>query len=171
MENRMDLKNANQEPNLHIQITYSEGIVQSVKLTPSLTKGIQWVFDSSVSDPKLEACINKWLDAYLQKKMPSVQVPLALNFLPSFTQKVLFTIARIPIGTVYTYGQIATMMGRAQAARAVGGACGRNPFLLFIPCHRVLDAKQESRGFSDESISVKQSLLIFEGAKFLTLSL
>lgn len=154
------------EPNLHIQISYSKGAVQSVDLIPTLSDGIQWTFQTLQSDPKLEACINKWLDAYLQKKIPSVLVPLALNALPLFTQQVLHAIAKIPIGSVKTYGQVASLIGRPQAARAVGGACGRNPFLLFIPCHRVLDSKRELRGFSAGGLDVKQSLLIFEEADF-----
>jgi methylated-DNA-[protein]-cysteine S-methyltransferase len=155
-----------QKPLLHIQIDYSEGVVQAVHLTPSSTKGIEWTFQSSSVDSKLEKCVNQWFEAYLQKKTPSIQVPLALNTLPLFTQQVLRAIAKIPFGMISTYGQIATLLGRPQAARAVGGACGRNPFLLFIPCHRVLDAKKELRGFSAGGISVKHSLLTFEGVDF-----
>ncbi len=155
-----------QQPNLMIQIEYQHGAVESVTMTPS-KKGLQWSFNSSIQDSKLETCINKWFESYLQKQMPSVQVPLALHRLPLFTQQVLRSIEKISFGTVSTYGQIATLLGRPQAARAVGGACGRNPFLLFIPCHRVLDARKELRGFSAGGISVKESLLSFEGADFI----
>lgn len=156
-----------QEPNLHIQIDYSQGFIQAVTFTPSKQKGIHWSYQASQLDSRLENAVNEWLKSYQQRKNPSVHIPLAFDLLPSFTQQVLREIAKIPRGTVYTYGQIAAILGRPQAARAVGGACGRNPFLLFVPCHRVIDAKKELRGFSAEGgLLVKKSLLNFEEAVF-----
>lgn len=47
---------------------------------------------------------------------------------------------RIPYGEVTTYGEVARRIGRPSSARAVGGACGRNPVVILVPCHRVLGA-------------------------------
>jgi O-6-methylguanine DNA methyltransferase len=44
----------------------------------------------------------------------------------------------IPFGQVRTYGQVAAAAGSPRASRAVGQACGANPIVLFIPCHRVI---------------------------------
>jgi O-6-methylguanine DNA methyltransferase len=49
-------------------------------------------------------------------------------------------IAKIPYGKTKTYTEIATAIGNPKAVRAVGTACGRNPYPIIIPCHRVLAA-------------------------------
>jgi O-6-methylguanine DNA methyltransferase len=47
-----------------------------------------------------------------------------------------------------SYGQVAKAIQRPKALRAVGGACGRNPIPVFVPCHRVLAANDQLGGFS-----------------------
>jgi len=44
----------------------------------------------------------------------------------------------IPYGKTVTYGELARRIGRPKAARAVGSAVGKNPFLILLPCHRVV---------------------------------
>jgi methylated-DNA-[protein]-cysteine S-methyltransferase len=61
---------------------------------------------------------------------------------------VLEVVYRIPWGAVSSYGQVASMAGRPGAARAVGGAVGRNPVVLAIPCHRVLRSDGRIGGWS-----------------------
>lgn len=153
-----------QELNFHLQIKYGEKGIRSVSLQP-IKKGLQWNFTFDQPNRTLETLINKWLESYCQKINPSIQPPFDWTSVPAFTQQVLQAVATIPFGSLSTYGQIAHLLGRPEAARAVGGACGRNPFLLFIPCHRVLDAKQELRGYSAGGIWVKKTLLTFEGSK------
>jgi O-6-methylguanine DNA methyltransferase len=80
-----------------------------------------------------------------------------------FTARVWKQIARIPYGEVRSYGRIARQLRRAQAARAVGQACGRNPLPLVIPCHRVVAANGSLGGFS-AGLDVKRKLLKLEGA-------
>ena len=53
--------------------------------------------------------------------------------------KVWDAIAQIPAGKVFSYADIASQIG--SAPRAIGGACGRNPLPIIIPCHRVVAAK------------------------------
>jgi len=57
-----------------------------------------------------------------------------------FQLAVWAALRRIPYGEVRTYGEVAAMIGRAGASRAVGGACHANPCLIFTPCHRVVAA-------------------------------
>ena len=57
---------------------------------------------------------------------------------PSFIHSVHRLLARIPYGRTVTYGELAGLAGSPRAARAVGGACGKNPVLIVVPCHRVL---------------------------------
>ncbi len=57
-------------------------------------------------------------------------------------------LARIPFGETRTYAQQASEMGRPAAVRAVGGANGRNPLSIVVPCHRVVGADGSLTGFA-----------------------
>jgi methylated-DNA-protein-cysteine methyltransferase-like protein len=61
----------------------------------------------------------------------------------NFFSKVYQIVARIPIGKVATYGQIAAMIGNPLAARMVGEAMRKTPEYLDIPCHRVVKRSGE----------------------------
>src|SRR5581483_11668718 len=71
------------------------------------------------------------LEADLKKRK------LHLNGATDFQRRVWKQLARIPRGKTMTYTQIAAALGQPKAARAVGNACGANPFPIAIPCHRV----------------------------------
>ena len=59
---------------------------------------------------------------------------------PAFHVRVWKAMHAIPFGRTATYGRIAKAAGLPRAVRACGQACGANPILLFIPCHRVVSA-------------------------------
>jgi O-6-methylguanine DNA methyltransferase len=79
----------------------------------------------------------------------------------AFRQSVWSELVRIPVGETRTYGDIARAL--ANAARAVGGACGANPCPIIVPCHRVIGADGSLRGFGG-GLDVKRMLLEHEGA-------
>lgn len=79
-----------------------------------------------------------------------------------FTQQVGRAMLMIPCGEVRTYGEMAAAIGRPAAARAVGGACHRNPICIIVPCHRVVGAGGSLTGFGG-GLAVKQWLLRHEG--------
>ena len=58
-----------------------------------------------------------------------------------FERSVLTALAKVRHGSTVTYGELATAIGSPRAARAVGGALGKNPIPLLLPCHRVLSAR------------------------------
>lgn len=58
----------------------------------------------------------------------------------AFCQSVYDIVGEIPVGKVTTYGEIARLMGQAQASRMVGYALKHVPETLFLPCHRVVNA-------------------------------
>jgi len=64
-----------------------------------------------------------------------------------FQLKVWRALIRIPEGAVTSYGSFARMLGDANAARAVGAACGANPIAYLIPCHRVIRQTGAVRGY------------------------
>jgi len=73
---------------------------------------------------------------------------------------------KIPLGRTKSYGEIASVIGKPKAVRAVGGACGANPVPVLVPCHRVLAANQKLGGFSS-GLDWKRSLLKREGIEYL----
>jgi methylated-DNA-[protein]-cysteine S-methyltransferase len=77
-------------------------------------------------------------------------LPLAMEGVPEFHQRVYAVARAIPPGEVLTYGEVARLVGEPGAARAVGQALGHNPFAPVVPCHRVLAAGGRSGGFSAE---------------------
>lgn len=90
---------------------------------------------------------------------------LALEDCSEFQRRVLLADHGIPRGWVSTYGGIANKLGISGGARAVGGALGRNPFPLIIPCHRVLSADGSLGGF-EGGLPLKRRLLELEGVSF-----
>src|SRR3954470_14985378 len=91
-------------------------------------------------------------------------LPLDLSVLAPFQRAVYERIRSLPPGRTTTYGEIAAMLGKPGASRAVGQALGRNPFLVAIPCHRVLAAGGAPGGFSAPGgVIAKQRLLALEG--------
>lgn len=69
-------------------------------------------------------------------------IPLTTEPDASFSAATQASLVRIPAGEVASYGEIAVLVGRPKAARAVGTACAANPLVLLRPCHRVLPAPQ-----------------------------
>jgi methylated-DNA-[protein]-cysteine S-methyltransferase len=89
---------------------------------------------------------------------------------PAFDQRVLGEVRRVGWGDTASYGDIAKRVGMPRAARAVGGALGRNPISLLIPCHRIIAGDGTLGGYGgtgwldrDRQRSRKEALLLREG--------
>ncbi len=95
-----------------------------------------------------------------------LDVPLAMERVPVFNQRVYEIARAIPPGRTMTYGEVAQQMGEPGAARAVGQALGHNPFAPVVPCHRVLAARSGAGGFSAEGgVATKLRMLQIEKAQ------
>ena len=97
-------------------------------------------------------------------------LPLAIGDRPAWDQLVLGAVRAIPRGSTASYGEIAQRIGRKGAARAVGGAVGRNPVSLLIPCHRVIAGDGSLGGYGaaawggiEAALDLKSALLTLEG--------
>jgi DNA-3-methyladenine glycosylase II len=91
-------------------------------------------------------------------------VPLHFEGVSGFLRSVYRSVRKIPSGTVVTYGELAARVGNPNAARAIGGALGKNPIPLIIPCHRVVASSGKLGGFSAPGgAEAKASLLAREG--------
>ena len=79
-----------------------------------------------------------------------------------FQKSVWRSLLKIPYGETSSYKEIAKTIGKPRATQAVGTAIGKNPFLIIIPCHRVIKADGSLGGFAYGS-EVKSKLLKIEG--------
>ncbi len=99
-----------------------------------------------------------------------VDVAVDLGDRPAFDQRVLAAVRGVGWGRTASYGEIAHRIGAPRAARAVGGALGRNPVSLLIPCHRIIAGDGTLGGYGgtgwvdrDQQLSRKEALLLREG--------
>ncbi|MEO6276753.1 methylated-DNA--[protein]-cysteine S-methyltransferase [Roseateles sp.] len=82
---------------------------------------------------------------------------------PEFDRRVLWLTRHIPVGQTRTYGELATALGDAGAARAVGRAEGHNRFAPIVPCHRVMGMGGAPTGFSAPGgVETKRQMLLIE---------
>ncbi len=105
------------------------------------------------------APVIRWLDCYFAGQA-CVLPALDMRGTP-FQRRVWQACLNIPYGETWTYGELAAAVGSPGAARAVGGALGRNPLLLMVPCHRVLPAGGGCGNYAAGS-GLKERLLQWE---------
>ena len=119
--------------------------------------------EAVVSHPILDSVI-ACLDAYFKGKSRDLSdLPLA-PIGTDFEKQVWSYLQGIPYGQTVTYGQIAQDL-QVASAQAIGGAVGRNPWSILVPCHRVLGAGNRLTGYAS-GIDKKAWLLKHEGAVF-----
>ncbi len=82
-----------------------------------------------------------------------------------FQKKVWAQLLKIPYGKTKSYSEIAKDVGSKNAQRAVGTACGKNPIMIIIPCHRVISKSGKLSGFA-YGANVKEKLLEIEKGDF-----
>ncbi|HPH95275.1 MAG TPA: methylated-DNA--[protein]-cysteine S-methyltransferase [Anaerolineaceae bacterium] len=104
------------------------------------------------------------IDEYLAGKRRMFEIPIDWSVMTPFQEQVLRATYAIPYGEVRTYGEVALAIGKPNASRAVGGALGRNPMGIVIPCHRVVNHNRDLHGFSAPGgLDSKAWLLRLEG--------
>lgn len=102
------------------------------------------------------------LQEYFAGKRRTFDVPLNLSAGTDFQQRVWHSLLGIGPGTTSTYGAISQSIGKPRAVRAVGGAVGRNPIGIIVPCHRVIGANGSLIGYAG-GLERKVALLRLEG--------
>ena len=101
----------------------------------------------------------EWLSQYFSGIFPVFLPPIILNGTP-FQKRVWELLLEIPYGKTITYGELAKKLG-CKSAQAVGGAVGRNPISILIPCHRVLGTDGSLTGYAG-GVEKKEFLLNLE---------
>lgn len=117
-----------------------------------------WIFDEN---QPLFLQVKQSLDRYFAGEKESFQsIPLLLQG-TEFQCKVWQTLRHVPYGQYLSYGELAKQIYNPNAVRAVGGAVGRNPISIIIPCHRILGKDHTLTGFGG-GLPTKRYLLQLE---------
>lgn len=106
----------------------------------------------------------KQLDQYFKKKRKNFSIKVFYSG-TDFQKKVLIETSKIPYGKTVSYSDIAKLVGRPNAVRAVGTALKQNSVPIIIPCHRVIGKDGGLRGFAGK-VKIKESLLKLENPDF-----
>lgn len=109
--------------------------------------------------------VKNWLDEYFQGNNPKMDIPLHLIG-TSFQLEVWNILQSIPYGKTTTYGKIAQIIAEKKgiekmSSQAIGGAVGRNPISIIIPCHRVVGSDGSLTGYAS-GLDKKKFLLELE---------
>ena len=106
--------------------------------------------------------LRRQLDAYFAGELTMFDVRLELEG-TEFQRSVWRKLSAIPYGETWSYGQLATELGKPTASRAVGAANGNNPIAIILPCHRVVGSTGSLIGFGG-GLPTKDFLLRHEAA-------
>ncbi len=91
--------------------------------------------------------ITQALDEYFDGNLPALdRVQVQTGGTP-FQRSVWRALRSIDAGTTCSYGELAKIVGRPSASRAVGAANGSNPIAIVVPCHRVIGASGALTGY------------------------
>src|ERR1700722_671455 len=101
------------------------------------------------------------LEEYFAGARTQFDLPLELEGTP-FQKDVWLALGEIPYGKTISYSELASMVGRPTAFRAVGQANGANPIPIVLPCHRVLASGGRIGGYGG-GLAMKRQLLAIEG--------
>lgn len=102
----------------------------------------------------------KQLNAYFEGKRDHFDLSLDAQG-TEFQRRVWQAICKIPSGKTKSYGEVAKMINRPLAARAVGMALNKNPLAIIVPCHRVVGANGKLVGYAG-GLEMKRWLLAHE---------
>jgi len=120
------------------------------------------LWPEQATNPILQAA-SAQLTAYFAGQTGGFDLPLDLSAGSSFQQAVWQALLAIERGSTTSYGALSSRIGRPSAVRAVGGAIGRNPLSIIVPCHRVIGSTGALTGYAG-GLDRKTALLQLEGA-------
>lgn len=134
------------------EIIEENGYIVKIGVVDSICDGVS-------SSLVIDECI-KELDEYFNKKRTVFNVPIK-QFETEFQMKVFEVLKSIPYGHTLSYKDVAILIGKPKASRAVGNACNKNPIMIVVPCHRVIGKKGKLVGFA-YGTDLKKELLELE---------
>lgn len=111
-------------------------------------------------DPIALKAVTEQVHEYFARKRERFDLPLKAAG-TVFQHRVWAALCDIPFGAQISYQELATRVGDPKASQAVGGANGRNPIALIVPCHRVIGKNGSLTGYAG-GLGLKARLLRFE---------
>ena len=135
-------------------ITSNEGAIVAIDLEPG---------ERTEAEPagSRHRDFERQLTEYLEGKRRVFDLPLQLEG-SDFQKEVWKAVSHIPYGKTASYGEIAHLIGKPKASRAVGAANGANPIPIVIPCHRVIGSDGSLTGYGG-GLALKSRFLALEG--------
>ncbi|KGQ32662.1 cysteine methyltransferase [Gallibacterium genomosp. 2] len=121
-----------------------------------------WRYDDQ--HPVLQQTKNALIQYFAGQRTEFSDLPLHLIG-TEFQRAVWLALLKIPFGQTASYADIANQIRKPKAVRAVGGAVGRNPISIIVPCHRILGKQQQLTGFGG-GLPAKRYLLQHENIAF-----
>ncbi|MBQ0862407.1 methylated-DNA--[protein]-cysteine S-methyltransferase [Streptomyces smyrnaeus] len=141
-----------------LTLVATDGTLSAVYMDQQRHRPAQETFGTS--DPSAFGEVTEQLGEYFAGERTRFTLTLAPQG-TGFQRTVWKALGDIPYGETRSYGQLAELIGRPGAARAVGLANGRNPISIVIPCHRVIGSTGQLTGYGG-GIERKRHLLDFE---------
>ncbi|WP_367046313.1 methylated-DNA--[protein]-cysteine S-methyltransferase [Streptomyces sp. Je 1-332] len=143
-----------------LTLVATDGVLSGLYMTEQRHRPPEETFGDR--DASLFAETIDQLEAYFAGELTQFDLPMRLDGTP-FQRTVWQQLQLIPYGETRTYGELAAVLGKPNASRAVGLANGKNPIGVIVPCHRVIGAGGSLTGYGG-GLDRKQRLLAFEGA-------
>lgn len=137
----------------HIEIQFSNEGLKSLSFIEAIP--------SEAENPPEAAPYITQIEAYFEGALDAFDLDIDWSDVPPFHKEVLKMVMTIPYGKTRTYKQLAAVLGKPGAIRAVGQANGKNPIAIVIPCHRVLGSNGQLTGYA-YGLDLKRQLLELE---------
>lgn len=126
--------------------------------------GLHYGATFTLAEGRAPASVRAALHAYFEADLRALDtLPVATGG-SAFQREVWSALRRIPVGSTWSYGQLAEHIGKPKAVRAVGLANGSNPISVIVPCHRVIGASGSLTGYAG-GLARKRWLLEHEGVQ------
>lgn len=135
-----------------VRLTEEQGAITHIALTDHC--------DTSSSPSPLMREAERQITEYLNGTRQQMDFATRMEGTP-FQLHVWQALQQIPYGSTRSYRELASLLGKPGASRAVGMACNKNPLLLIVPCHRVIGASGKLTGFAC-GLDIKRHLLLLE---------
>jgi methylated-DNA-[protein]-cysteine S-methyltransferase len=144
-----------------LEIEGDDEAITLISLPKASTKPTAPLVSDKTAMPAAVAGAVTQLEEYFAGERTEFDLPLELEGTP-FQKDVWLALGEIPYGKTISYAELATMVGRPTAFRAVGQANGANPIPIVLPCHRVLASGGGIGGYGG-GLDMKRQLLALEG--------
>jgi methylated-DNA-[protein]-cysteine S-methyltransferase len=144
-----------------LEIEGDDEAITLISLPKASTKPTAALVSDKTAMPAAVAAAVTQLEEYFAGERTQFDLPLELEGTP-FQKDVWLALGEIPYGKTISYAELATMVGRPTAFRAVGQANGANPIPIVLPCHRVLASGGGIGGYGG-GLDMKRQLLALEG--------